>query len=240
MRIKLSEIVSQFLDGADYGDAEYSKAYRIAIRGWRNLNWDVTGDLVRDKVPVECDMTVCIPEGCISIKKVGIVGKGGNLITLKENPNLTDFTCYTDLEDEPSNTVSDSWWDSEVNWAALNWSGSLGVGSYRAVGEFRIDTAKNRLILNPEFNKSHVILEYLAHPKIEGEYTIHEFASEALLSYLRWQWFINKKGTAQGEREQYRREFFNDKRLAQLRIKKPLNQVLRQVTKEQTMAAVRS
>ena len=40
-KVKLNEVVGMFLDMHNYGPSEYAKAYRIAIRGWKQLNWDV-------------------------------------------------------------------------------------------------------------------------------------------------------------------------------------------------------
>lgn len=236
-RLPLSTIVGQFLDKYNYGEAEYAKAYRMAIRGWRQLNWDVTGELKREKLQVECDLTVCLPDDLIKLLRIGVVNSKGEIATLTENPNLTDLSCddYADT----SNNFGD-WWTHDNNWKVLGWGGSLGVGSDTNIGEYRFDEGSNRAILNPEFCYSEVTIEYNGHPKIKGEYTINELASEALTAFIEWQWSAGMKGLTISEKEAKRRDYYNELRLAKGRIKMPTLQTMKSISRRLTMQGVKA
>src|SRR5690606_7092158 len=111
---------------------------RIAIRGWRQLNWDVTGVAKREKLCVEPNMTVCLPDDLIKLLSIGVVNNKGELATLTNNPRLTEFD--EDCSDyNVSNTFAENWWKYDSNWAVMNWSGSLGLGSQTNLGEYRYD-----------------------------------------------------------------------------------------------------
>lgn len=83
MNIKVSEIVSQFLDENNLGQAEFAKAYRIAIRGWRQLNWDILGSICIEDVELCCDMTSDLPEGTLSVLDFGLCNGNGGIRPFK-------------------------------------------------------------------------------------------------------------------------------------------------------------
>lgn len=87
--IAISQIVSEFLDEINGGQAEYSRAYRIAVRVARELTYDVTGETVSIKLPINPNGTVTLPEDCIRVEKVGYVDCNGGIEGLFNDNNLT-------------------------------------------------------------------------------------------------------------------------------------------------------
>src|SRR5690606_38312270 len=70
---------------------------------------------------------------------------------------------------------------------------SYGIGSNTVIGEYRINKEEGLIYLSPDYCFDTVTIEYLGKPVVDGEYCIDELASEALLSFLRWQWAINDR-----------------------------------------------
>src|SRR5690606_38149757 len=89
MNIKLSEIVGMALDQFNLGKQEYARFYRFAIRGLRNLNWDVTGTAKEVPIPVSCDLTAPLPDDFLKEIKVGVAGPDGQISALTRNNNLS-------------------------------------------------------------------------------------------------------------------------------------------------------
>lgn len=204
-KIQVSEVVGMFLDTSDFGNAEYSKAYRIAIRGWRQLQWDVSGTMKTTRLLVMSNLTADLPDDCLSIDKIGVGGNGGELALLTRNDNIT-ATC--DLEEEYERTIYPPE-GNDIN--IYPHSGrSLGVGSINNIGEYALQG--NKVILSPSFCYSELILVYMSSSTPDGEYLIDEMGSEALLAYIRWQWYV-AKNIAQSQKEAYRRDWFNELRL---------------------------
>lgn len=229
--ISLKEIVGSFLDSHNYSKSEYRKAYSIAIRGWRKLNWDVTGKLFTEPIEVDCDLTAKLPDGVISITKIGVVNDKGEVATLTKNENLS-FDISTPPDYHRDFPIPFGSHDSVNSY----YSGvSYGIGSHTSIGDYRVNKSEGRVYFKPDFCYSEVIVEYVGHQMIDGEYCINEMASEALLAFIRWQWAVGDRNVGIGERNQLKREWISERSDAHFRIKRPtmseLNQVSRQSTK---------
>lgn len=64
-RIKLSDVVSNWLVMTNLGDAEYTRAYLIALRGARQFKLDSDGDIQRVTLMIKGDGTADLPEDCV-------------------------------------------------------------------------------------------------------------------------------------------------------------------------------
>lgn len=219
-----------FLDSVDGGDAEYAKAYRMATRGLRAINWDVSGESVEVDLTVECDCTVCLPDDFINLVRIGVVNARGEVAELTENPQLTLDTGYRQGReyefDEP--------FEYRPTGGTMR---SYGKGSLPNIGEFTVDKGANLIILNPDFFYETVRVKYLKRRKSGEDYLVDELVQEALIAWLRWQWFISKKGVSTYEKETYRRDWFNEKRLSRARINNVTKQTLNQMAKQSSRLA---
>lgn len=232
--IKLSQAVGEFLDLINAGPAEYARAYRIAMRGLRNLEWDVSGENHECELPVECDMTVNLPEDYINLNAIGVVNSRGELAALTHNANLTLADGLRQGQEYHTGSDFIEEWSKFDNYMAYNSSSSLGVGSYPNIGEYREDRSQNIIILNPDFCYNSVVLRYLRRKKVKGDYLINELSVDALVAYMDWQWHRSKPGVSYSDRMAKRQEWFNEKRLAKSRIKNTTLQKMSQIARQAT------
>lgn len=217
-KVKLSQAVSYALDEMNYGDAEYARAYRFAIRALDDLNLDITGEITREVLCVNNDLTVDLPDNFIKETRVGVYGQNGKIIGLTRSNNLTsNIYCDTSDDSNPVYYTSDEHFGGFVNQ-------SLGRGSYTNIGFFNIDYTARKIYLNAEFTYSEIVIEYLKREEVDGEYCIDERLLEAVAAYIRWKWSIAKKGTSIGERREYERLWHKEKENAKYRIKRPMLQ----------------
>lgn len=215
--IKLSEIVGQFLDGNDLGHAEYSKAYRMAIRGRRILVMDVAGIKKETTLHVKSDLTADLPDDFSSVIEIGVPNNNGTIATLVENNNLSkfldldcDYESYNDFEDLMGNH----------NYSANYYR--AGMGSVNNIGEYKIDEGTNTVILDPTFCYKNLLLRYNSNDEgfdQDGEYTINEKCSEALLAFITYEFYKHKLGVPQNHKLEYKMNWYNEKRLAIARMK---------------------
>lgn len=222
----LSEVVGIFLDEINGGEAEYARAYRMAMRGMRELDWDVTGKVITLPLPVECDKTVCIPDDCVSIVGVGIANAKGEFTTLSENKALSMYEGNPkSLNGAPTNL--------SMLPNIISSTGSLGVGSYASYGEYKIDKSQNLIILSPSFNSDQILLKYLVRRKTdEDDYLIPEMASEALVAYLKWKWVDGKSSVPAGEKARLRSQWVMEKNKCKSRLRNIKAQDLQQAARK--------
>lgn len=190
--VKVSSVVANFLDSADLGQAEYSRAYRIALRGVRKFSYDVGGTIQSTTLLINGDFTATKPEDCVKILRVGRVRNSGS---------------------RGSNNTG-TW---------------LDVGQYREVG--------NQIMLESNLPFSEVEIEYIALPKDGDEHYVHPFLEEALIAFIRWQWFLHKKNERYGDIQTFKMQYDNELRNAKYRMRytlQELEQHARQTTRLKT------
>lgn len=226
--VSLSTIVGEFLDLIQGGQAEYARAYRIAMRGLRELEWDVTGENYEDEFAVEYDKTVCLPDDFINLVRIGIINGKGELDPLIENKSLSVFEGRDGYSKSGSMNIS-----SHLSKTVL-YSGSLGVGSYPGPGSYRLDRDQKIIILNPDFCHDRVVIMYLRRKKCDGDYVLNELSVTALVSFLDWQWHMNKSGVPSYDKLEKKREWLRQKKLAKSRIKNTTRQVMSQISRQAT------
>jgi hypothetical protein len=236
-KVKLSQAVSYALDEMNYGSAEYARAYRFAIRALDELRLDITGQSATCTLPVNCDLTVNLPDNFIRETKVGIWGANNNIVGLTRSNDLSFETTIQDYEYTDPNENYYKLNDERFNTYVTE---SLGKGSYANVGYFRIDYEARIIVLNPEFTYSEIVVEYLKKEEIDGEYCVDERLLESVAAYIRYKWHIGKKGTSVGERREYERLWHKEKRNAKYRIKKPLIQDMNRSAREGTKGGLKS
>jgi len=219
MRDKLSAVVGIFLDEIQGGQAEYARCYRMAIRGWKELELDITGVPLTVFLPVASDNTADLPDNFIKETNVGVLNGKGEIASLTRNNNLISNLdgCATVQHDTDILAFdNDEKFDNYIYQQA-----SYGLGSYNHIGEFKVDMSANLIILNPDFNCGEIVLEYLGREEFEGEYTIDTRLVDALAAYIRWRYNIGKKGVGFGTAQAMMQEYIREKNNAKFRIKRP-------------------
>lgn len=236
-KIEVKEIVGQFLDGADFGQAEYSKAYRIAIRGLRKLNWDVKGLKKEMVLNVRPDLTADLPDDYLAYIELGVPNSNGTLATLTENENLNKaLNLDVEYEDDYIGNNMIVGYDRDyVN-------SRNGIGSVNNIGEFRIDTENGVVLFDPCFCYREVVMKYNSRDiyNERGEYTIDERCSEALLAFIIWQWYCHKAGIAQVQKNEYKQNWLNEQRLAKARVQNLTAQKLNDASRQSVKSVIKS
>ena len=106
--VPLKQIVNDFmisLDGADYASHASDAAIRnFALRGLRELGFDMLKVIRSLKLSVSSNNTVTLPDDYVDWSKVGVVGGDGLVYVLGENKNIN----YSQKYSTSSNTTYDA------------------------------------------------------------------------------------------------------------------------------------
>ena len=115
-KVKLSQIIRDFLitlDHDDYVSNASDVAIRnIALRGIREIGFDIGKKIRSIKLDIESNNTVTLPDDYVDVSKLGIIGSDGIIRALNHNGNLNYSRKY---EVDSSGTVTNETNDSEDN-----------------------------------------------------------------------------------------------------------------------------
>jgi hypothetical protein len=201
------------------------------------------------KLPINANLTVDIPNNYINWTKVGILNSDGSIIPLYYNSNFTSFADLLPERVEKVDDTQSAWMQWNNNTWCNVWDGSAygnvyGVPSGEPfVGQFKIDTENSVIILNQNFNRDYLMLEYVCSPTEGVDYHLPLHFREALIAWLWW-----KDGNAKsirshfelGARRDWRHEFYNERRNAIARWKPTRNEEVYQGSQEQTRLAIKT
>lgn len=229
--INIDEIISSYLDRSEQSIHKYRKCWNIAFDGMNQLGLDFFYQIRSLKLPVMSNKTVKLPADYLNYTKVGIFNSLGEIIPFTYNNKIT---YYGDLSpNRQSKTEEQNVFDGLLvnNGIYYNyWNGFDGSFTHiygvpsgtPFVGNFKIDDAHGVIVLGQEFNYEYICLEYVASPAEGGNYYVPMQFKEALMWFIAWQDIAmmpnNRRGTL-GDKEQRKRNFFNERRLARARWK---------------------
>ena len=115
-KVKLSQIIRDFiitLDHDDYVSNASDVAIRnIALRGIREIGFDIGKKIRSIKLDVESNNTITLPDDYVDVSKLGIIGEDGIIRALNYNGNLNYSQKY---EVDSSGTATNETNDSEDN-----------------------------------------------------------------------------------------------------------------------------
>lgn len=226
--VELAEVIYQYIDQSKLNSSEYRRLWPIAVRGVEELGLDVYLTPKTEKLIVNANKTVDLPSDYIAFSKVGVLNANGEVSTLRKNPNLTGYkidqadrlTKNTDSTNGDTYRLQDL---AYVNYYdGARYVNVFGAGSLlNAQGTFDIDEVEGLIYLDNEFGYSYVILEYLSSPSDDPNYKIPIQIREAVLSYIAWrdiELLPTGRRVTLGDKQLRRKEFYNQKRLARLRV----------------------
>ena len=234
MNIPVSQVVGSFIDENNLGKAEYAKAYRIAIRGCRELSFDITGQVVTSVVVSASDGTIIYPEDCVKILDFGISDGDGGIASYDKVDNLTDNNLVS--------TYNDGYNDSEYLFSSNSTTleASLGIGSYNSIGEYRLDDKQRKIYLRANKGVGTYIVKHTSYKEEDCEYEVNIMASEALLAFITWRYNMTGSKTNQSIKDANMREYHRLKTNAKLKIKMPTKQQLSKNSRETTRMSIKS
>ena len=261
--IQLDQVINDFiitLDTDDYvSHAPDTTIRSFALRGIREMGFDMNKVVRSLKLPVESNNTVTLPDDYVDWTKVGVVGTDGLVYVLGENKNLNMSQAYDlDSNGDPQDADSDGFFDRVDSKSATN-SGSpasdagiadgmesyifrnfihennqgrlYGIGGGNYYGEFRVNLDQNRLEMKSNSSISEVVVEYVADEARSVNPRVHVYAEEALRSYIYYKLIERKAAVPANEKARARQEYYNERRKANARMKS--------FTKEELLKTIR-
>ena len=226
--VGLSEIIYQYIDQAKLTNAEYRRLWTIGVRGVEEMGLDVSSTPKTVKLMVKANKTVDLPSDYIGVSKVGVLNADGEVATLRRSPNMTAYaidlsdrlTKNTDQTDVETFRLQDL---AYVNYYdGARYVNIFGAGSLlNAAGTYDISEDEGILYLNNDFPLTYIIMEYFSSPADDVDYKIPVQIKEAVLSFIAWrdiEMLPTGRRANLSEKQIRRKEFYNQKRLARLRV----------------------
>lgn len=235
----LRTIVSFAMDEMDMSGAEDDKGWLFGLRGLDELHIDISAEPLTIRIPLNANKTASLPPGYRSWTKIGILNQNGETSTLKINNALTKW------RDNNPNRLSDL--TADINDGAADLSGRpfffnyFYEGDYYNLygappgliqyGECRVDETNGVIILDPDFQYDHVLLEHISSPERNDDYMVETSLREAIIAFIKAKF---KQGTMQ--------EFYGEVIKARRRLpgKKVTLQGINQVIRESETFKLRS
>jgi hypothetical protein len=227
--VSLDTVVNMYLDRSEQSIHKYYKCWQLAFSGMEELGLDFFYQIKSVKLPVLQNLTVPLPDDYLNYSKVGVLNSQGEIIPMGYNSNLTTYADLqpTRLEQTQDNTIVDLimfntpiWYNYWNNGAFSNLYG-LPSGS-PFVGNFKVDNANGVILLSENFGYDYIMLEYVACPRQGEEYYIPIQFKTALMWYIAYNdiaMMPNSRKGAMGDKEQRRRQYHNERRVANARYR---------------------
>ena len=256
--VSINQIVNDFIltsEGDDFANTSSSTLLRnYALRGIREMGFDIMKRVKSLKLSINQDnSTVELPDDFVDYTKIGVVGGDGLIYVFGENKNQNIAMQYvTDAAKNPIDSNDDGVYDREDAKFIGNGRGSLsdfesytfrnflyegnigrayGIGGGQYSGEFRINYEQNRIELYSTSQYDEVVIEYIADEARSENPSIHIYAENALRSYVYYKLVERKANVPMGEKMRARQEYYNERRLANARLKS--------FTKEEALKTIR-
>lgn len=224
--VDINTVVSAFLDENETSEAKRFKVFQIAFRGMEQLGLDFFYSVRSVKLPINANLTVDIPEGCIRVLKVGVFGADGVLLNFKKNGNITNYKSTS--PDRMAGDFSDVAYDFYSGVEAFMFTNYFADGYYgdfpyygRSAyfgGEFNIDEQNGVILLNQNSLYDYVVVECVMTPEMNGQYFIPIQFKQALMAFMDWK-NIPKMEKGTGRWSRLKNDFYNERRNAQAKYR---------------------
>ena len=231
MKILLRTLIAQFLDSADDSSHAFRRLYNIGVRGCRQFNLDITGNIKTVVLDVNLNKTASLPSDYIAYSKIGVLNGQGEVVTFKRNSQLSQWNAMSTQVDERLEnvpTVSTLGFDPTTYpniYFNYFWNGGYGNlygadSGTATFGEYKVDEGNRVILLSPNSVHTQVVLEYLSdgYDAMADDYEIDSRCEEAFICYLRWQNAQDlRKKFSSSDRQEFKFEYFNELRKAAMR-----------------------
>ena len=227
--IEIDSVINSYLNRSEQSNHKYFKLWHICFEGMEQMGLDFFYRIQSVKLPVNANLTVNLPDDYLNYSKVGILNFRGEIIPLTFNNKLTTYADLNPnrIEKTQDNTIVDLLLFNTPIWYNY-WNGDSYTALYGLpsgapfIGSFKIDHANGIILLGEHFGYEYIMLEYIASPKEGGKYYIPVQFKEALTWYLAWQDIAMMPNTRRGilgDKADRKRNFFNERRLANARYR---------------------
>ena len=238
VKVKLSQIIRDFiitLDGDDYASNASDSAIRnFALRGIREIGFDLSKKIKSLKLTVASNDTVALPDDFVDLLKVGIVDSDGVVRVFGNNKNI-NYSQKVKLDEDSATTTSD------FNAGPLDIDGneivdregskSATTGSDSGSDDFDAYVFDNYMFQGGAGRLYGVGGGHLADEARSSDPEVHVYAEEALRSYMYYKIIERKSTVPANEKQRARAEYYNERRKA--------NSRLSNFTKEEALKTIR-
>jgi|DEB0MinimDraft_4_1074332.scaffolds.fasta_scaffold24588_2 hypothetical protein len=204
-------------------DKDYQRIYQIAVRGLKDLWFDVTGTPAFVNIVLDSNGQADLPEDFLNFIRVGVINVYGELISLGENQRLafvqnTD-ACGNDTRfpvQRPLNT-NEVYPVGSVNSVHSNAHGEVTGGFYGVtgrvgIGEYKINYETNQIMVSNVTSYGTLVLEYLSNLTRSGaDYDVHEFLVEPLYAWIEWKTNALKTSVPLQTKDYLKNEYYRTK-----------------------------
>ena len=219
--VKLDEVVKSLLiQHGEQTEHKYMMYLEAAIRGLKELTFDILQNIKSETLTVNDNLTVDLPCDYVNYTRIGLCRSHGRIETLGYDEYLCTQHNVDVCGDEIANDFSG---ESSVSGGNSRngelTGGGYGLGGGYRNGYYRIDRDKARIVLSSELAGQSIVLEYVSDgSNPNGDMKINALAEEALRAYMHWKLIQRRNGVPMQEKEAARRDWYNEKRLARARI----------------------
>lgn len=247
MKDTLKTVVSDFLMESGYGQAEFTRAYQIGLRGLRELTFDITGETATTKLLINPDGTAYLPENCVKVVSL-LRNVDGELVAMTRNTNIAKAKSMSEPSCGCEGDCKGVDYGCRRAYENSNVAGrpnipfytvSLGVGSWHNVGEYRID-GEVIYFGNNLVGCSDIWIEYIPLYDQNKELVVHPLIKEALVAWIRWRFHINRKNQDKWDKQYFEKEWHREKTNAKYRLKMAMRQELNQVARQHKKEGLKS
>jgi len=237
--VTVSEVVNDFLltlSEDDYvSNVQDYHVHQLALRGIREMGFDVMKRVKSLSIPVSDNNTVSLPDDFVDFLRVGVAGQGGAVHVLKENKNIniaqeliTDSSGNTvdgngdgiaDVQNRTTGAVNTGTQATNSPFLYESSTGrQYGAGGGKGAGYFRMNYEQNRIELNSEVGVTDLIVEYIADEARSNNPSVHLYAEEALRQYIYYKLVQRKSNVPASEKQMARSNYYNELRIAKARM----------------------
>lgn len=227
--VSIDSVVNMYLDRSEQSIHKYYKCWQLAIQGMEEMGLDFFYQIKSVKLPVNANLTVSLPDDYLNYSKVGVLNSQGEIIPMGYNSNLTTYADLlpTRLQQTQDNTIVDIiqfntpiWYNY---WVQSGFATLYGLPSGTPfIGNFKIDNHQGVILLSENFGYPYIMLEYVASPMKDKDYYIPVQFKTALMWYIAYNdiaMLPNSRKGSLGDKEQRRRQYHNERRLANARYR---------------------
>jgi hypothetical protein len=223
----LLDVIKSYLNEAEIPQHKTMRLLEIGKRGIMDLHMDVNGLPTTTELEFEPNtLTSPLPSDYITYRKIGYV-RGGVIVPFAQNPRIKLYedngSCLPANQNKNIDTITGLatgfpqypyWGGYGISRIAPNglYGGFSSLGGDKSYTcDFRIDELNGFIQYGCNPNVK-IVMEYLANPKmVDGQYVIHPYDVQTVMSWLSWRDIENKKGVSLSEKREKRDEYYRER-----------------------------
>lgn len=240
MEATLGSIVEEYIiqSGMDTTH-NFPRLYNIAVRGLKNMNYDVSGEPTYEILTLDENNLACVPDGMVKVRQMSFMSRGG-LVPINETKTKNPWTTNKSGQEvrpieettvDPSDsTAYQLYFSPEVD--AARWKNGEFIGHTFAGTNGNPYTYLRNYDTNKfEFSSNVtgvVLLDYLKNPQlIDDKFRVHPYTELPLLNWLEWKDAANKRYIPLSEKAYLKKQYFDSKRWAKMQYNSTNTQEIR-------------